>query len=253
MSNLFTFTKKELYEQIKTFKGVAVAAVLLVFGMTSPLLAKLMPEIFKSADLGVALQIPDPTYLDAYAQFFKNIGEMGLIVIMLVYAGAVVSETTRGTATLMLTKRLSHSAFVISKFLSAAIVWTASYAGSAALCTVYTIYLFPEGKPSNLLFSLFCMWLFGVITLAAALFASAVFKSYILSAVGTFAVWGLLLVTSALPKIKDYTPAFLSSDNLKLLNGACPPDKFQIPIILGILLTALLLTLACIIFRRREL
>lgn len=253
MNSFVVFTLKELEEQIKTFKGVAVAAVLLIFGMASPLLAKLTPEIIKSANLGVAIKMPEPTYLDAYTQFFKNIGEMGIIVILLVYAGAVVTETTRGTAALMLTKRLSRSSFILTKFLSAAVVWTVSYAGSAALCIVYTVYLFPKGKPTQLLLALFCMWLFGIVTLATAIFASSVFKSYALAAVGGFAVWGFLLLTSALPRIKDWSPAFLASNNLQLLCGAVKPCKAIAPVTTGIAFTALLLFLACLIFRRREL
>lgn len=253
MSSFFVFTRKELEEQIRTYKGIAIAAVLLIFGMTSPLLAKITPDIIKSANLGVTIKIPEPTYLDAYAQFFKNIGEMGIIVILLVYAGAVVTETTRGTATLMLTKRLSRTSFILAKFLSAAVVWTVSYAGSAALCVVYTIYLFPKGKPAQLMLALFCMWLFGIVTLAAALFASSVFKSYALAAIGGFAIWGLILLTSALPKIKDYTPAFLASNNLQFLSGASKPGTATVPVITGLALTALLLVFACLIFRRREL
>ena len=253
MNSLFVFIGKELEEQIKTFKGVAVAAVLLIFGMTSPLLAKLTPEMLKSAGLGAAIKIPEPTYLDAYTQFFKNIGEIGIIVLLLVYAGTVVTETTRGTATLMLTKRLSRPSFIISKFLSSVVVWTISYAGSAALCIVYTLYLFPKNKPVCLLFALFCMWLFGIVTLAIAVFASSVFKNYALAAIGSFAIWGALLFTTALPKIKEYTPAYLAADNMQLLSGTLKPSTAVAPVISGVLLSALLLMLACVIFRRREL
>ena len=253
MNSFFVFARKELEEQIKTFKGVAIAAVLLIFGMSSPLLAKLTPEIIKSVGVGITIKMPDPTYLDAYSQFFKNISQMAIIIIMLVYVGAVVAETTKGTATLMLTKRLSRTSFILSKFLSAAIVWTVSYAGSAVLCAIYTVYLFPKGSPSHLVLAFFCMWLFGIITLGIALFASAVFKNYTLAAIGGFVIWGLLLLSSALPKIKDYMPAFLTTGNMQILSGSCPPGTAIVPVIAGIVLTAMLLTLACLIFHRREL
>jgi ABC-2 type transport system permease protein len=253
VSRFLVFTQKELKEQIRTYKGAVVAIILLLFGMTSPLLAKLTPEIFKMADLGVAIKIPDPTYLDAYAQFFKNIGQMVLIILMLIYSGSVVSETTKGTTSIMLTKRLSRSSFVLSKFLSAVIVWTLSYAASAALCIVYTIYLFPSGKPQYLLLSLACMWLFGILTLAIAIFSSAVFKNFALAAVASFCIWGLTLVVSTIPKVKDYAPALIGTANTQLIGGGLSPDKLLFSVLTGLAATALLMTGACLIFHRREL
>jgi ABC-type transport system involved in multi-copper enzyme maturation, permease component len=253
MSGFFVFFAKEMREQVKTFKGPAVFLVLLFFGMISPLMAKLTPEIVKLAAPGYPVRMPAPTFLDAYTQFFKNIGEIGIIVALLIYAGTVVTETTRGTAALMLTKRLSRSAFVLAKFLSAAVVWTVSYACAAALCVVYTVYLFPKGNPAHLLAALCCMELFGVVTIAAAVLASAVFKGFGAAAIGGFAVWGALLLTLMLPKVKTYTPALLDTENLQILQGSVKGGTVIAAVLLGVALTAALLTLACALFRQREL
>lgn len=244
---------KELKEQLKTFKGIVIFIVLLIFGMTSPLLAKLTPEIIKMAASGVSITIPTPTYTDAYAQFFKNITQMVLIIVILVFSGGVVNETTKGTAQIMLTKRLPRSSFILSKFLADIAVWTLSYAASVGLCICYTVYLFPTGKPSHLFLSLFCMWLFGVLTIATAILSSTIFNNYALAAVGAFCFWGLICLLSAIPKIQDYAPSALSSKNLELISNSISPYKMGVPILTGFLLTALLLVIACLIFRKREL
>ncbi|MDR3552813.1 MAG: ABC transporter permease subunit [Clostridia bacterium] len=253
MNSFLVFTAKELREQLKTFKGVVVLVVLLIFGMTSPLLAKLTPEILKLAGAGVKIQIPTPTYIDAYAQFFKNIGQMVMIVVILVFSGGVVSETSKGTAQMMLTKRLSRSSFILSKFLSDACVWTISYAASAGLCICYTVYLFPTGNPAHLFLSLFCMWLFGIMTIAVSLLTSTVFNNYALSAVGAFCLWGLISLISSIPKITDYAPSALGGDNMGLISGSIAPAALRVPILTGVLISALLLLAACLLFRRREL
>lgn len=253
MHSLIVFTVKELREQVKTFKGLVIFIVLLVFGMTSPLLAKLTPEIIKMASAQIKIQMPDVTYLDAYAQFFKNISQMALLVVILVFCGSIVTETTKGTAQIMLTKRLSRSSFIVSKFLSCVVVWTISYAVSAALCICYTVYLFPTGKPSNLVLSLLCMWLFGIILIAATLLSSSVFGNYALAAVGSFALWGLITLLSIFTKLKDYLPSSLSSENMALISGSVKASTMLFPIITGILLTAIFLLLSCLIFSKREL
>lgn len=253
MHSLLIFTGKELREQVKTFKGIVVLVVLALFGMSSPLLAKLLPDIFKMAGTGIAITIPTPTFVDAYEQFFKNVEQMGLIIVLLIYSGSVSGETAKGTAALMLTKRLSRSAFIFAKFIGAVIVWTVSYALSCAAFLFYTGYLFPNASPAHPVAALLCMWLFGIVTLSCAVFAGTLFKSYALSAVTGFCLWGLLLLTSSLPRISEKAPGALAGIDMSLVSGKAAADAAVIPVLTGLGLTALLLLGACLIFRTKEL
>ena len=71
---------KEVREQVRTLRLVVVVAVLALFGATSPLLAKLLPDIIKSAGTeaaGLTITMPPPTTADAVAQLVKNLGQFG--------------------------------------------------------------------------------------------------------------------------------------------------------------------------------
>lgn len=251
MNCFLAFTEKELAEQLRTFKGVVVAAVLLVFGMSSPVLAKMTPELLKAAGVGT-LGLPAPTFGDAYAQFFKNIGQIGVIVLILVFAGGIVGEIAKGTSSIVLTKRLSRSGFVLAKFCAGSVVWTLSFALSAGVCILYTVILFPEGKPRLLFLAFFCMWLFGELMIAAALCAGAFVKNYPLAAVAAFCFWAVFGILSALPKIGKYTPCVLAGPNAELIAGQAKAAEMIWPIVTGALLTALLLAAACFALRKRE-
>ncbi|GGL60886.1 ABC transporter permease [Sporolactobacillus putidus] len=253
MHSLLTFTAKELKEQFKTFKGVIVFLVLIIFGMTSPLFAKLMPDLLRMAGTGTIIQVPTPTYLDAYAQFFKNIGQLGIIVLILVFSSGIVTETLKGTAQIMLTKQLSRSQFILSKFFADVLVWTLSYTVSAALCVIYTVYLFPGDRPGHLFLALFCMWLYGCLTIAAVILSGTLFKNYALAAVGGFVIWGLINLSSLLPKIKDGAPSVIGSANMDLISRHLSSSAMRMPVLTACLLIFLLLTCACLYFRRREL
>lgn len=111
MKQTILFIGKELKELWKTYKFLILCAVLLLFGMSSPLLAKLTPKLFSQIDLGLGapLQLPDATFLDAYVQFFKNMTQICLIVLVLVLSGTIPQELKSGTAMLMLSKGLSLS------------------------------------------------------------------------------------------------------------------------------------------------
>lgn len=254
MNSYLVFTAKELREQLKTFKGFVIFIVVTFFGIVSPLFAKLTPELMKLANTGnIEIKMRPQTFLDSYSQFFKNISQMVLIVLILVFCGSVVSETTKGTASMMLTKRLSRSAFIMAKYTSGAVIWTAAYWSSAALAYVYTCYLFPSGKPQHLILSFLCMWLFGLLTLSVSIFCSTVFKNYALAAVGGFCLTGLISLTSAVGKIKDYMPCALQTINPGLIGGSVSPAMARVPVLTGILLTTLLLALSCVHLNRREL
>ena len=253
MNSFFVFTAKELREQVKTFKGIVVLIILVLFGMTSPLMAKLTPELLKMANLGVTIRLPAPSFTDAYEQFFKNISQMTLIVVLLVYSGSVSGETSKGTAALMLTKRLSRIAFIGAKFVSAVMVWTFSYAVSCVVFLYYTGYLFPGAAPVYPAAAFVCMWLFGAVTISMAILSGTLFKSYALSDVTGFCLWGLTLVTSSVPPIRDGTPAALAGINMNLITGRAAPGAALVPVCTGVALTALLLLASCLIFRAKEL
>jgi len=72
--------------------------IFIIFGITNPLIAKLMPEIVGSLVTdGVVITLPEPTAYDAWAQFFKNATQMGLFVMVILFSGVLSSELSKGT------------------------------------------------------------------------------------------------------------------------------------------------------------
>ena len=98
MKGFYAFAKKEFTEQLHSYKALILTAVLFLFGMMSPLLAKLLPDIIGTMDInGMTLTFPEPTALDAYVQFFKNVGQLGLVALLLIFSGLLSQDVTRGT------------------------------------------------------------------------------------------------------------------------------------------------------------
>jgi ABC-2 type transport system permease protein len=101
--------RKELLEQWRTYRFLIVAAVLVLFGLVSPLLAKVTPELLRSipdVPAGLAESIPDPTVVDAVGQYVKNMSQFGILLALLLSMGMVVQEKERGTAAMMLTRQV---------------------------------------------------------------------------------------------------------------------------------------------------
>lgn len=251
MRGYFAFVKKEFRESISTYKAVIMLAVFLFFGMSSPLLAKLLPQLLSGMDLnGMTIQIPKPTALDSYAQLFKNLTQMGLLVFLLVFCGILSKELTKGTLTLLLTKGLSRDAVILSKFTVTTILWSVSLVLASLTAYGYTVYLFPEGKISHLPFSVLCLWMFGVLLLALIFLSSALipgsFGGIILPAVIIF----VLLFLNLFPKFEKWNPITLASQNVALLSGSEKVSEL-IPLVwITFGTAAVILVLALAVFRK---
>ena len=77
-----------------------------VVGLTSPLLAKFLPEIVKAAagDQLPTIPIPTPVAADAVDQLWKNLAQFGAFAAIVLAMGSVATERDRGTAAFVLSK-----------------------------------------------------------------------------------------------------------------------------------------------------
>ncbi len=253
MSGFSAFLRKEFLEQRRTYKLLIMLAVFTLFGMMSPLLAKITPDILGSMDMeGVTITVPEPTYMDAYAQLFKNVTQMGIIVLLLVFAGSMSQELSKGTLVNMLAKGLPRTAVVMSKYSASLALWTVSLALCAAVHYGYTLYLFGSHSTDHLLFSLLCLWLFGALLLAIMMFTGTLLKGGYGGLLATAVVLGILLLLSMLPGSAGWNPVTLASVSTRLLDGS-----LQAADILGALWVSTGAAVLCIagavlIFRKKQ-
>ena len=140
-----TLLFKELREQRRTFRLWIMIGVLLVAGMMSPLIAKYTPLILGMVpDLppAFAALIPEPTILDSFSQYVKNVSQFGLVVAIVLTMGVMAQETERGTAAMLLTKPVRRSAVVLAKWTAGLISLLVGLTLAAIAFTFYTLVLF---------------------------------------------------------------------------------------------------------------
>jgi ABC-2 type transport system permease protein len=254
MKGFYAFTKKEFTEQLRSYKALILTAVLFLFGMMSPLLAKLLPDIFGGINIeGMTLTIPEPTALDAYTQFFKNVGQLGFIALLLIFSGLLSQDVTKGTLVVLLAKGLSRPAVIFSKFFSALVIWTAGYALAAAAAYGYTAYLFGSGALPNLFYSMLLLWLFGVFILALLLCASTLAPGSYGGLLLTTGILIVLLVLISFPAVGRFDPATLASKNEALVSGGAAPADLAVTVWVTLAYIAALLAASVLVFRKKKL
>ena len=75
MSGYSAFTRKEFTENIRNYRLLIMLALFFFFGVSSPLLAKFTPQIVEAFMVNMEISFEEPTALDAWMQFYKNISQ----------------------------------------------------------------------------------------------------------------------------------------------------------------------------------
>lgn len=259
MSGRSAFLKKEFLEIFRTYKIYVILAVFLVIGFGSPLLAKMTPEILKSYSGtsnmgGVAFTIPEPTAIDAYLQFFKNLNFMALLAVVFSLIGLVAEEKVRGSAALMLTKPVPRWSFIVSKYLASAFLVTAATLLAYGACFYYTVIIFKNGMFALSAGAALLSVVYFLFILALTLLASTVSRSVALS--GGLSVGGLIVV-SLLPQfgkaLATYTPGALPDFENRILTKTATLGDAVPALLITLGVTALLIAVTVQVFRKQEL
>jgi ABC-2 type transport system permease protein len=136
--------RKELLFQWRTYRVLIVCAVMFAFGIMSPLLTKFTPQLISSlegAEMFAEL-IPEMTITDSLNQHIETIMQFGFILAILLGMGAVAGEKSSGTAAMILSKPLSRSAFLNSKYTAQAMLYFLAFVLTTAGGYYYNTILF---------------------------------------------------------------------------------------------------------------
>lgn len=252
MRNYSAFLKKEIMESVRTYKLFIMLIVFLVFGIMSPLTAKITPDLINILmPEGMTITLAEPTALDSWTQFFKNISQMGLIVMVIVFSGVLATEISKGTLINMLTKGLSRVAVILSKFTCVVLIWTISLVLALGVTGGYTVYLFPDGGIHHLFFSIFCLWLFGVFLLAVLIFSATLVNNNYGCLLITGAAVVACLLANIIPDAYAYNPVSLASMNMDLLTNTIEPSSILFAVVIAAASSLVLLVSSVLVFRKK--
>ena len=243
MGGFAVFAGKEAREILHTWRIWVLPGILLFFALTGPVLARFTPEIVGAlaGDTPKGFVMPTPTYLDAYTQWIKNLSQIGLFALIIIYGSVISSETKSGTAVLVLTKPVSRTAFVIAKaavhsaFLAILVV-----AGTLATWGL-TAAVFKEA-PGSALWSSALVWLvFGVLFITLMTLLSVLIGSAAAAAGAGLGAYALVSIAAIWKPLGTYSPAALTMAPASLASGKDVAVLW--PVLTSLLLAALLVPL----------
>lgn len=253
MRAYFAFTKKEFTENLRTYKFVILLAIFLLFGIVNPLFAKLTPVLLESmATEGMMISIPEPTAMDSWTQFFKNVGQMGIIVLVILFAGIMANEFSRGTLINMLTKGMNRHTVILAKLTAATVMWTLSYLLCLAVSYGYTAYFWGNTLLHHAFLAFVGPWLFGILLISLLILGGALLKTFSGSLLLCGGVAVILFILNIFPVVQKYNPATLISDNMALLTGIKTWHDFSPAIVICTVLIIVSIAASIAVFNKKQ-
>jgi ABC-2 type transport system permease protein len=251
------FARKEAVEIVRTWRIWVLPGMLLFFALTGPVMAKFTPDIIKAAGgsefAALVKSMPKPTYLDAYAQWIKNLSQIGIFAIIIIYGGLISSERKDGTAILVLTKPLSRTSYVVAKATVHALFLAAAVGASTVVTWSMTRVVFGRSPGIHLWYAVvawlaLAIFFLGVMTLLSSLLGSQAGAAGI-----GLAVFASLSVAGMWEPLRRFSPAGLVGAPAALAAGKQAAALVVSPVITAVGLAVLLVIVAAEVFRTKEL
>ncbi|PIE99525.1 MAG: hypothetical protein CR979_02840 [Propionibacterium sp.] len=224
---------------------------MLFFAVTSPLTALYTPEIMELVVPEVKDIVPEPTFTDAYAQWLKNLQQLGLFIWFAITAGLIAGERKAGTVQLVCTKPISRATIVLAGAGAYITFFAIVLSFSSALVWLITKLAFEKAPIPELASAVAVWFLLAVLLFGVVLIVSASTESSLAAVAAGFISYVIFGLLSLWPAAERYSPIGLVTAPAKLLAG----ENIDLiwPIITGLLLILVLFAVAILAFRRAEL
>ena len=253
MHSFMIFTKKEFMELWRTKRILILCCAFLFLAIGSPILGRYLAEIIQMTAGDLPIEFPPPFWLDSWAQFYSNFNQLGNLVVIVLFMGCISGEKQSGTASLALTKNLSHTSFVMAKFFSQLAILTGFYIVAIGVAQLYTELLFDtSGNIMDVILGGVFYYVGLVALLAFITLASSLTKSSLSSVMVALGGGVLAIVVSYLPGLRNFSPQFLMSQSMEVLVSGGELEFPVIPLLGTIVVTVLCLVGAIYVLKGQE-
>ncbi len=221
MDNFMILLKKNLLEMVRNKRIIIFSLVFIFISIISAFTAKFLPELIsfllQGIETGNLISVEKGTVADSYVQYIANVGEVGLLLVAIMFVGTIVKEKKSGTYETLKMNGVKDNEIVLSHFVAQIILVSISYILSIAVFVLLNILLFNQIMGVRGFVVLLYIYLILLVIISFSLFVSCLFKksfrAYLFVILGYFVV-GFLEV---IPRINKINPFHLLSISNQLM------------------------------------
>lgn len=232
------FLKKEWIESIKSYKLLLIVTCFSFLGILNPFTAKITPVLFEKFLPEIMVSLPEPSALDSWLQFHKNVPQTGMIFFILLFSTIVSKELEKGTLTMLLTKGLSRSTVITTKFFIISGYWIGAISLSFLITYGYTAYYWDQGTVHHTVFAAFGLLLVGLLLLSITLWGNTFFANSSGGVIAALLAFGALSLAAIIPTTIKWNPIALLTEASNLLTNMTEPKELWLPCLVAIGSTA---------------
>jgi ABC-2 type transport system permease protein len=246
-----TLWRLELVRLLRSKRWVALLGVFGFFGLLGPVLARYMAEILGSVGGGVEIIFPDPVPADGITQYLGNTQQIGLLVVLVVAAGALAFDGRAELAAFLRT-RATIPQLLVPRFTVSTLAACGAFTVGMLLAWYQTRVLLGSLPVPEMLAGIAYWWVYLAFAVAVVAFAAGLLRGT-LGVVALSA--GILLVLPVLGIVEvlaPWMPSALVGAPDALLRGE-PLGEHLRAAAAAVVATVVLLAGAVALLRRREL
>ena len=247
---------KEWKESIRNFKWIWIPIVFILLGVTQPILSYYLPDLleqFGGMPEGAVINLPLPSGPQVLSETLGQFSQIGFLVLVLAFMGAIAGERNSGTHLMILVKPVSHISYITSKWVHMSLLAVVSFILGYSFAIYYTFLLIETIPASHIIKggAVYVLWLVFVMTLVISF--STIIKSTAAVAFLTLGVTiALSLLSSLLPDLMRWSPGMLSRHSQGFLTSGAGGQDFWLSLAITVILIFAMLSAAIYIFRQKE-
>ena len=229
MKNLFVLFQKEWRENTRNFKILWIPLFFIFFGLSEPLMSYYLPQILEAVGNipeDAMFSFPEFTAAQVIMATMGQYQFLGMLVLILAFAGTISRERKNGTGTLIYVRPISYFSYFLSKWKVIGIIALASVWLGLLTTWYYTELLFGNVKAADFFAfaGTYSVWILFVVTIIVAM--SAWLPTGLASAVSLALVLVVQLVDSLLGAYWTISPWKLSIYATQWLIGSPDVSNF---------------------------
>lgn len=246
-----TLWRLELVRLVRSRRIIALLFVYAFFGLTGPMIARYIDELLARFGGGMQVVMPDPVPADGITQFLSNASQIGLLVVLVVAAGALAFDAKPELAAFLRT-RAPIPRLLAPRYAVALLAAGTAFTVGMLLAWYETVVLLGSLPVGAMLAGIGLSWVYLAFAVAVVALSAALVRST-LAVVGLAA--GVLItlpVFGVLDVVSPWLPSTLVMAPDALVRGAEVGDYARAAGV-TVVATAGALVAAVALLRRREL
>ena len=205
---------------VRTPRAISLAILFIAIGLVEPVVTKYQARIFAHVGRGVRITAPAPTPADSLNAYVSEVTLLGLILVVVLAAGALTFDARPGLAIFLRTRVSGCWQLIAPRFAVYAAAAAVAYLLGTLAAWYETALLLGHLPAAQVLAGVACVAVYFTFAVAVTALAASMVRSTIATAGVTFIFLLALPVLGSVSVLARWLPSALVNAPVSLVDGA---------------------------------